>query len=439
MLAGAVPAFKSFAILSWIGLPGAAEWGWEFAPAMGYIGQGMIMGPRTAASMLVGALLGYAVLGPMAHSKGWAPGPVSDWQHGAAGWVMWVSLSIMLSDSLSSLALLLAKTAVQRHKQAKRERAASRSLDIVDGADGQALPREMDDGRGVPRKLWLSGLMGSWVLCVAVMSPMFGLPLYQPALAVGVALLVAVVAVRALGETDLNPVSGVGKVSQLVFALVAPGQVVPNLVAGAIAEAGAQQAGDLMQDFKTAHLLGVDPRAQFWAMLLGSAASIPISVGAYALYSSAYEIPGPEFAAPAAQIWLDMARLVNGGSLPTGVGPYCLGFAVLAAALPALGMALNAALPRAAALGSSRGEAAIRLAIWAFRHFVPSGVAVAVGMYISPKWTIPRVLGSLIEQGWRRLDPGSHRNLMLVTASGLVLGEGTASIFLAVSRALFGK
>jgi hypothetical protein len=32
-----------------------------------------------------------------------------------------------------------------------------------------------------------------------------------------------------------------------VFAVVSPGAVLPNLVAGAIAEAGAQQAGDLMQ------------------------------------------------------------------------------------------------------------------------------------------------------------------------------------------------
>lgn len=38
--------------------------------------------------------------------------------------------------------------------------------------------------------------------------------------------------------------------AQGIFALIAPGKVVPNLVAGAIAEAGAQQAGDLMQDFK---------------------------------------------------------------------------------------------------------------------------------------------------------------------------------------------
>lgn len=98
-----------------------------------------------------------------------------------------------------------------------------------------------------------------------------------------------------------------------MFALIAPGRVVPNLVAGAIAEAGAQQAGDMMQDFKTAHLLGVCPRAQFYAMLMGSAASVFVSVGAYALYTSAFVIPGPEFPAPTAEIWLDMAELVRDG------------------------------------------------------------------------------------------------------------------------------
>lgn len=38
--------------------------------------------------------------------------------------------------------------------------------------------------------------------------------------------------VRALGETDLNPVSGLGKISQLVFALIQPGNVVANIIAG---------------------------------------------------------------------------------------------------------------------------------------------------------------------------------------------------------------
>jgi hypothetical protein len=47
--------------------------------------------------------------------------------------------------------------------------------------------------------------------------------------------------VRALGETDLNPVSGLGKISQLLFAVIQPGNVAANIIAGGVAEAGAQQ------------------------------------------------------------------------------------------------------------------------------------------------------------------------------------------------------
>jgi purine-cytosine permease-like protein len=59
----------------------------------------------------------------------------------------------------------------------------------------------------VPRMWWVGGLVCSAVLCTATISPLYGLPWWQPFVAVAVGLLVSVLAVRALGETDLNPVS----------------------------------------------------------------------------------------------------------------------------------------------------------------------------------------------------------------------------------------
>jgi len=47
------------------------------------------------------------------------------------------------------------------------------------------------------------------------MTPLLHMRIYEPIGAVVLALLVAVLAVRALGQTDLNPVSGVGKLSQV--------------------------------------------------------------------------------------------------------------------------------------------------------------------------------------------------------------------------------
>jgi uncharacterized oligopeptide transporter (OPT) family protein len=136
--------------------------------------------------------------------------------------------------------------------------------------------------------------------------------------------------VRALGETDLNPVSGLGKISQLLFAVIQPGNVVANIIAGGVAEAGAQQwvdnvslrvyclsdthhrAGDLMQDLKTGHLIQASPRAQFYGQLIGSTLSIPVTVTAFILYNKAYTIPGPTFPAPTAYVWLNLARLLRG-------------------------------------------------------------------------------------------------------------------------------
>ena len=77
------------------------------------------------------------------------------------------------------------------------------------------------------------------------------------------------------------------------------------------------------QDFKTAHLLGICPRAQFFAMALGSAASVFVSVGAYMLYTSAWHVPSATFPAPTAQIWLDMAQLVRSSSLRVSLVTTC--------------------------------------------------------------------------------------------------------------------
>ena len=79
---------------------------------------------------------------------------------------------------------------------------------------------------------------------------------------------------------------------------MAPGSVVANIVAGAISEAGATAAGDLMQDLKCGHLVGASLRTQFFGQLIGTVFSIFCTVAAWTLYSSAYEIPRDQFPAP---------------------------------------------------------------------------------------------------------------------------------------------
>lgn len=58
------------------------------------------------------------------------------------------------------------------------------------------------------------------------------------------------------------------------------------VVAGKQSEAGALQAGDLMQDLKTGHLLGAAPKAQFWGQVIGGTAGAVVSALIYVLYTS---------------------------------------------------------------------------------------------------------------------------------------------------------
>jgi len=261
----------------------------------------------------------------------------------------------------------------------------------------------------VPLSWWLGGVAGALVLAVAIISPLFDIPVWQTTLAVLLSCLVAILAVRALGQTDLNPVSGVGKLSQIIFALLAPGQVATNVVAGALAEAGAMQAGDLMQDLKTGHLLGASPRAQFFAQLIGSTFSVVITVAAFQMYESVYTIPSEDFPAPVAHVWKDMAELMQDGLgvLPESARVCAFIFMVIGIGLPIL-------------------EKFAEHSSWG--RFIPSGIAFGIGMYITPDWTIPRVLGAVVEYLWRSRNPASHELHMLMVASGFVLGEGIMSI-----------
>jgi uncharacterized oligopeptide transporter (OPT) family protein len=114
----------------------------------------------------------------------------------------------------------------------------------------------------------------------------FGLPAWQPIVAVPLSFALAYIAVRTSGETDTNPVGSVAKVTQLVYALIAPGHMTSNLMSAAISGAGAAQAGDMMGDFKTGLLLGQSPKYQFIAQLIGIVIGVVTAIPIYKLFIS---------------------------------------------------------------------------------------------------------------------------------------------------------
>ncbi|KAF5852944.1 hypothetical protein GGP41_001535 [Bipolaris sorokiniana] len=433
------------------GLYLAQNWLWTLNPSPAYVGQGIIMGPATTLHMLLGAIIGWGVLSPLAKHKGWAPGPVSDWTDGSKGWIVWISLAIMLADSLVSLGWLLlrplvtfstayyptAKEIFQSHtwKEILTFNITPRQgyTQVGDGtqetplisikkhfaadSDPDAPPEHL-----VSNRTTIIGLVVSLVLCVIAIHVTFPglIPFRLTLLSLVLALFLSIMGVRALGETDLNPVSGISKLTQLVFALVTPttglaakNAVIINLVAGAVSESAALQAGDLLQDLKCGHILGAAPNAQFWGQMIGSAVGAVVSAVVYKLYTNVYTIPGGLFEVPTAYVWVFTARLVTGKGLPPMVKEWASGAAVIFAVSTVIRV-----------WGNTRKRNG--LSGW-WIDFVPGGIAVAVGMYNTPSFTLARTVGGLISLWWRRWK-GRSETPIVVLASGLILGEGSLSI-----------
>ncbi|KAK7948354.1 uncharacterized protein PG986_009240 [Apiospora aurea] len=448
------PILRSLPIF---GVHAATTWLWDLNPSLAYVGQGIIMGPATTIHMLIGAIVGWGILSPLAHNRGWAPGPISDWESGSKGWIVWISLAIMLADSVISLGYVAFRPVVQNGPAFLREsverynqggiqnvfrstrRGPRYSVLNPDEADprtstgrrsstSELLPNPMFDGQDEELRTWDEddappeqlvgsktvsiGLVVSILVCVASIHITFGdlVPLYANVMAILMALVLSIMGVRALGETDLNPVSGISKLAQLFFALVIPqsnkSSVLINLVAGAVSEAGALQAGDLMQDLKTGHLLGAAPKAQFWGQVIGATVGAVVSAFIYRLYTAVYQVPGELFEVPTAYVWIFTARLVTGQGLPPMAREWAIGAAVVFGFFTML---------RTRGMGK-----------W-WQVYIPGGIAVAVGMYNVPSFTLARTIGGISSWFWRSILKKQDTPL-IVLASGFILGEGFLSI-----------
>lgn len=437
-----VPVLYALPVFDLLSPPGDSltRWGWWFTPSFSYIGQGMIMGLPTSVHMVLGALVGWGILSPLAHHFHWTQGEPLDPEDGGRGWILWVSVAVMCAESIIGVVTLIISSGTRDFTDwwsGAEQRAGERERLMNDAnASDVTLPEDDDEPphRKTPMSWVVGGLIISSIVGVIAVAGAVGshIAAWATFVAFILASLFSVLAVRALGETDLNPVSGVAKISQLLYGALQPGNVVANLIAGAIAESGAMQAGELMQDYKTGHLVGVAPWNQFRGQLLGSLLGIAFTVFGYSIYRSTYPIPGPQFPAPTATIWLNLARLINQGTLPSTVPTFMLLFFVLFGVTGILHAIARSRRLRRERSPRRRHEPA---AMWEHCALAfPSGIAFATGIMNTPNFSLARLLGG-IGAAWyaryvqrKKVSNELGQLLVIVVASGFVLGEGFASI-----------
>jgi len=399
-----IPVMEHPPLFETVGLSIVAVWTFSILVSPMMTGAGILMGPRVGTSLFLGAVLGWAVLGPFAVSQGWAAGPelgedgvwtsgsLMSYAEGVRGWILWPGVAIMVSDSLTSLALSW-KTILNTFKKKK----------------GPTLGDVLEDHPDqIPTPWWAGGLAIASVATIGATYFLFDIPIHFSIIAIILSSVLAMIAVRSTGETDINPIGGMGKVTQLVFGALAPGAVATNLMSAAVTGSGASQAGDMMQDLKTGYMLGASPRQQFKAQLMGIPFGILCAVPIFMLFDHVYEIGGEEIPAPAAHAWRAVAELLAQGldALPP-----------MATYAVAGGFLLGILLPVIRKFSPDK-----------IKPYVPSTLAIGIAFIVPAYYSVAMFIGSMILVVWQKVNKKQALALSFAVASGLVAGEGLAGI-----------
>lgn len=376
-------------------LAAAAAWGFRLYLGPMLFGAGFLIGPRVSLSLAIGAIAAWGALGPWVQAEGWAPGAVMSYTDGPRGWLLWPGVAIMVSEALTSLALNW-RTFLRTFR------------------GGAVLGSSETGNARIPTAWWRNGLAVAAGATIVAAWHLFEIPFHLSAIALALSFLLAAVAVRSTGETDINPVGGMGKITQLAYGGLSPGSIGTNLMAAAVTGAGASQAADMMQDLKTGRLLGASPRRQFVAQLCGIGAGVLFCIPAYLLVTSAYPLGGEQLPAPAAFSWKAMAELLTQGlgALPPNAEAAVAGGAVFGALLPVLRRSPSLA------------------------PYIPSGLAIGIAFIVQAFYSLIIFFGALALVAWQKARPASAAKLSFAVASGLVAGEGLFGIFKAAMTLL---
>src|SRR5438128_8444715 len=264
-----------------------------------FIAAGAITGLRVSWSMLLGSVTAWMIFTPILQHHGIIEG---SGYAAIVQWTLWGGVACMVTSSLLSFALQW-RTALR----------AFTDLRTMFGG-GRKSAHDPLAAIETPASWFVSGQVVGFLGLAWLGHQTFGMPYWQTAVAVLLSFALALVACRVTGETDTTPVGAMGKVTQLIFGALSPGDVNVNLMSANITAGAATSAADLLTDLKSGYLLGANPRQQFLAQFSGIFVGTVVSVLTFAVLVPDAQVLGTDqFPAPAAQTWSAVAIALGHG------------------------------------------------------------------------------------------------------------------------------
>jgi uncharacterized oligopeptide transporter (OPT) family protein len=358
---------------------------------------GTFVGWHVGWSMLLGAAICWGIVAPRLHGAGVLP---ETGYTAISAWSVWPGTTMMVVAGLLVVAL--------QHRTLVR---------VVRGLGDLGRSDVLADIE-VPPRWFVGGSAIAGLACIVLLRVAFDVPLILAVLAVALAGLLALVAARITGETDITPPGPLGKLTQLTFGALMPGHALPNLMTAGVSAGAAASAADLLTDLKSGWLLGADPRRQFIAqavgVLVGAIAIVPVF--RYVLVPSADVLGTETWPAPAAKMWASVAALVSSG------GQGLPATAIWAMAIAAGVAVVLVVLPRVAP----------RLRSW-----VPSPMGLGLAFVLPASSSIAFFVGGALAFAIARRSPDAIASRVVPIAAGLIAGESLMGIAAALLAAAF--
>jgi uncharacterized oligopeptide transporter (OPT) family protein len=359
------------------------------------VAAGAIMGMRVAASMLVGSIIFYWIIGPVLVERGIAqPG-----YRGIVSWVLWPSTAMMVASGLLSFGL--------------KWRTVARAFGGLSRLFGSTPTPDDKDPLAhveVPASWFIVGTLVAGTACVILGHYLFGITWWMGILAVLVTFLLSIVAARATGETDITPIGAMGKITQLIYGVVAPTNITTNLMTASITSGAASHAADLLTDLKSGYLLGGNPRKQTISQLFGVLAGTLVSVPAYlfVVQRNPERLGSEALPAPSAKVWAGVAELLAKGidALPQG-----------ALAAIVVGAAIGIVLTLVEEFGPK-----------SWRPWLPSTTGLGIAGVIPAFNAFAMFTGALAAWLFAKARPQAAETYTVPVSSGLIAGESLMGV-----------
>ncbi len=390
---------------------------------------GSFVGLRVTASLLVGAIVNFAILGPWlldhqvldlappeiaSDPAAWKAFrlasearhalPVQDaavlYRELRAKWSVWPGTAIMLSAALTTFGF--------------RWRTVSRALIGVwrSFRRGPAVHDPIAHVE-IPTRWFAIGLAICTVACVIIQRAWFDVPVFEGLISVALAFVLSIVAARATGETNITPISALGKITQLTFGVLVPGNATANLMTATVTAGSAAHSADLLTEVKTGYLLGGAPRKQLFAQLAGVVAGACACVPIYLLLAKPEKL-GNEIAAPAAVAWASVAKLMKDG--PSNLPQLALPAIVIGLVLGAILATLEELAPKS------------------WKPWIPSATGLGIALVIDANDSIAMFTGAAGAWMLGKYKKDFSDRYRVSGASGIVAGEGLMGILIIVLR-----